>query len=204
MNAVNDCPTPLDPIDSEALASGDEPVFRSSAEASAHVAACPSCAAGVERARALLASLLTAPTASAGLVTPSAGLPDLADRVIRIRPFSRRERRSVRLWGPPAAFGVVLFGTGVGLLAAPGLAARDQAGIAFALLAPVAGLARALVRAAADAVASAPAGWQALADAARGQATLGLASLLLLGPAGFALRRVLARARARVAPARRG
>jgi hypothetical protein len=185
---VNECRTPLDPIDSEALASGDEPMFRSAAEASAHVAACSSCAAGVERARMLLASL----EAGASAV----GVPDLADRVIRIRPFSRRERRSVRLWAGPAAFGLALFGTGVGLLAAPGLATRDQAGIAVALLAPLAGLARALVRAAADAVASAPAGWEALAAAARGQAALGLGSLFLLAPAGFVLRRVLAGARA--------
>jgi hypothetical protein len=120
----------------------------------------------------------------------------LADRVIRIRPFSPRERRSVRLWAGPAAFGLALFGTGVGLLAAPGLATRDQAGIAVALLAPLAGLARALVRAAADAVASAPAGWEALAAAARGQAALGLGSLFLLAPAGFVLRRVLVGARA--------
>jgi hypothetical protein len=192
---VNECRTPLDPIDSEALASGDEPVFRSTADASAHVAVCPSCAAGVERARTLLASL---DAVSAGSPAPGIGVPkgvsDLANRVIRIRPFSRRERRNFRLWAGPAAFGFALFGTGAGILAAPGLAARDQAGIAVALLAPLAGLARALVRAAADAAASAPPAWEALAAAARGQAALGFASLLLLLPAGFALRRVLARA----------
>jgi len=193
---VNECRTPLDPIDSEALASGDEPVFRSAAEATAHVADCASCAAGVERARMLLASLEAQTLSSRPDRASGVGLPDLADRVIRIRPFSRRERRSVRLWAGPAAFGLALFGTGVGLLAAPGLATRDQAGIAVALLAPLAGLARALVRAAADSVASAPAGWEALAAAARGQAALGLGSLLLLAPAGFVLRRVLAGARA--------
>jgi hypothetical protein len=186
------CSTPLDPIDCEALASGDEPVLRSGADAAAHVAACPSCALAVDRARDLLASL----EGSTASPAPHTALPDLADRVIRIRPFSRRERRSLRLWGGPAAFGVLLFATGAGFLAAPGLTSRDQAGIAVALLAPLAGVARALVRAAADAAASAPAGWDALAAAARGQAALGLASLLLLLPAGLALRRVLGPARA--------
>ena len=193
---MNECRTPLDPIDSEALASGDEPVFRSAAEASTHLAACTSCAAGVERARTLLASLEAAPRGSSRQDGASAvGLPDLADRVIRIRPFSRRERRDVRLWAGPAAFGLAVFATGVGILAAPGIAARDQAGIAVALLAPLAGLARTLVRAAAETAASAPAAWEALAAAARGQAALGLGSVLLLAPAGFVLRRVLVGAR---------
>jgi hypothetical protein len=190
---VNDCPNPLDPLDCEALASGDEPVLRSAADASYHLAGCAQCAAAVRDAGALLASLETASGAREG--SAPAGLsPDFADRVIRIRPFSRRERRDPRLWAGPAGFGALLFAAGAGLLAAPGLAARDQAGLAVALLAPLAGLARAGFRAFADAAQAAPAGWQALADAARGQAVLGFAALLLIAPAGLALARVLARA----------
>lgn len=186
---MNDCARPLDPIDCEALASGDEPVFTTGAEASAHLAACSACSRAVADARTLLARLeppVGAPARPQG--------PDLASRVIRIRPFSRRERRSFRLWAPPAAFAGVLFAFGAGLLAAPGLAARDQAGLGLALVAPLVGLARALVRTAADAAVSAPAAWRALADAAHGDPRLGFVALLVLAPAGFALRRALARA----------
>lgn len=196
---MNECPRPLDPIDCEALASGDEPVFRPAAEAAEHISGCPSCAEGVERARLLLGALDSVDTRTSSLSAASAGNAsgapaDLATRVIRLRPFSRREKRSLTLWGGPAAFGLAVLGAGLGVLAAPGLAARDQAGLGVALLASTAGLARAFVRSLADAAASAPGGWQALADAARGQAMLGLASLLLLAPAGFGLKRVLARA----------
>jgi hypothetical protein len=100
---------------------------------------------------------------------------------------------SARLWAGPAGFGALLFTTGVGVLAAPGLKAGDQASLAVALLAPLASLARAAVRAAADAVATGPAAWQALADATRGQVALGLLSLVFLAPAGYVLSRVLAR-----------
>jgi hypothetical protein len=79
------------------------------------------------------------------------------------------------------------------VLAAPGLKAGEQASLAVALLAPLASLARAAVRAAADAVTTGPAGWQALSDATRGQVALGLLSLVFLAPAGYVLSRVLAR-----------
>jgi hypothetical protein len=182
---VNDCPRPLDPIDAEALASGEEPVL--AADAGAHAASCAPCAATVGRAKTLLAQL-----EALAADRPSGPGPDLASRVIRIRPFSSRERRDLRLWAGPAGFGVLLVAAGFAALAAPGLTAADQAGLQLAALAPWNGLIRAALRALSDAASAAPAGWQALSDAARTQAPLGLVALLLLAPAGFALRRLLA------------
>lgn len=182
---MNDCPRPLDPIDAEALACGEEPVL--AADAGAHAASCPPCAAAVGQAETLLARL-----EALGADRPSGPGPDLASRVIRIRPFSPRERRDVRLWAGPAGFGVMLFTAGFAALTAPGLTAGDQAGLQLAALAPLTGLFRAVLHALSDAASAAPAGWQALSDAARTEAPLGLVALLLLAPAGFALRRLLA------------
>jgi hypothetical protein len=182
---VNHCPRPLDPIDAEALACGEEPVL--AADAGVHAASCATCAAAVGRAETLLARL-----ESLGVDRLSGPGPDLASRVIRIRPFSSRERRDVRLWAGPAGFGVLLFAAGFVALAAPGLTAGDQAGLQLAALAPLGGLFRAVLHALSDTASAAPAGWQALSDAARTEAPLGLVALLLLAPAGFGLRRLLA------------
>jgi hypothetical protein len=202
---LNDCPRPLEPLDCEALACGEAPV--SAGDATSHAAGCPSCGSAVDRARVFLAELEGTPGSPAGssgalearLPAPASAVSgirsaDLASRIIRLRPFSRRERRDLRLWAAPAGFAGILFAAGFGILAAPGFGAREQVGLAMAALAPLAGLSRAVLRALAEAAASAPSGWQALADAARRDAPLGFAALLLLAPAGFALRRVLARA----------
>lgn len=182
---MTDCPRPLDPLDSEALASGDAPVV--AGDAAAHAASCSSCGRAVSEARAFLAEIGEGSE-------PPGGVPDLASRVVRIRPFSRRERRDARLWAGPVSLSAGLFAVGVGILAAPGLNARDQAGLSFALLAPVAGLFRAGWRLAAETLSAVPAGWSALGNAARLESALGLTALLLLIPAGYALTRVLARA----------
>ena len=92
---MNDCPRPLDPIDCEALASGEPPLVAS--DAASHAASCPACAARVRAAADFLREIEAGDVAG-----PGPGL-DLAARVIRIRPFSRRERRDVRLWAGPAA-----------------------------------------------------------------------------------------------------
>lgn len=180
---MTDCPKRLDPIDCEALASGELPVVRP--DAASHAASCPSCALRVRAAADFLSEI------EAG--APAGPAPDLAARVVRIRPFSRRERRSLRLWAGPAAFSGALFALGVGVLAAPGLSSGDQAGVALAALAPAAALARAAARAIGDAVSVSPAAWGALSDAFARQSTWGFAALLLLAPAGLALARVLAR-----------
>ncbi len=94
----------------------------------------------------------------------------------------------------PIGFAGALFAAGFGILAAPGLGAREQAGLGLAALAPLLGLSRAILRALLETAGSAPLGWQALSEAARQDAPLGFAALLLLTPAGFALRHVLVRA----------
>ena len=223
---MKDCAKPLDPLDCEALASGEVevsaaafssfgptarsagsadfadpsgPAALSLADAAAHAAVCERCGEAVVRARMLLEELdgsLEAPvfTARAGAGPRSGSVPvDLAPRILRIRPFSRREKRDPRLWAGPAGFAGLLFAAGAALLAAPGIGTREQAGLTVAVLAPLAGLSRAIFRALADAAGS-PSAWQALSQAARQDAPLGFAALLLLAPAGFALRRVLVRA----------
>ncbi|MDQ6894834.1 MAG: hypothetical protein M3167_19435, partial [Acidobacteriota bacterium] len=67
------------------------------------------------------------------------------------------------------------------------------AGVTLAALAPAAALARAAVRAIEDAFSVSPDAWSALSEAFSRQTTWGFAALLLLAPAGLALRRVLAR-----------
>ena len=180
---MTDCPRRLDPVDSEALASGEPPVV--APDAAAHAASCPDCARQVAASRDFLREIEAGDMAGPG--------PDLAARVVRIRPFSRRERRDIRLWAGPASFSAAVFLAGIGVLAAPGLSAGDQAGVTLAALAPAAALARAVGRAIAGGLAVAPEAWSALSEAFARQSAWGFAALLLLAPAGLALRRVLAR-----------
>ncbi len=188
---MNDCPRPLDPLDAEALAAGEEPVL--AGDAVAHAAGCAPCSAAVLGARVLLSRLESLSRGDHPAIGASAARPDLASRVVRIRPFSRRERRDLRIWAPPAGGALLVFTAGFVLLAAPRLTAGDQAALGLSALAPLAGLARALIRAVSDASSAAPASWEALSTAARLEAPLGLLALFLLAPAGVALRRVLAR-----------
>ena len=188
---MNDCPRPLDPLDAEALAAGEEPVLVG--DAAAHAPGCASCSAAVEDARSLLSRLEVLSRGDQRAFGPSAAGQDLASRVVRIRPFSSRERRDLRIWAPAAGGAVLVFSAGLALLAAPRLTAGDQAALGLSALAPLAGLARAVFRAFSDALTAAPASWEALSSAARLEAPLGVLALLLLAPAGFAFRRVLAR-----------
>ncbi len=186
---MNYCPRPLDPLDAEALAAGDEPVL--AVDAPAHAAGCASCAAAVDEARALLSRLDALSTEGTAASSPT-GL-DLASRVLRIRPFSARERRDPGIWAPPAGGALLVLLVGFGLLAGTRLTPGDQAALGVSALAPLAALARAVIRAFSDASAAAPASWEALSSAARLEAPLGVLALILLAPAGYAFRRVLAR-----------
>ncbi|MEO8191932.1 MAG: hypothetical protein ABI682_16495 [Acidobacteriota bacterium] len=190
---MNDCPRPLDPLDAEALAAGEEPVFTGATDALLHASGCGPCSAAIDEARGLLSRLEDL----AGPEGPRSGIAarglDLASRVVRIRPFSAREKRNLRIWGPPAGGALLTFTAGFVLLATPRLTAGDQAALGFSALAPIAALARALFRASTDALASAPASWEGLSSAARLEAPLGALALLLLAPAAYAFRRVLAR-----------
>lgn len=184
------CARPLDPLDVEALASGAAPL--QSSDAREHAAGCPPCAERISAASdfaAELDGLGNGPPPS----LPS--VPDLAGRVLRLRAFSRRERRDFALWRGPCLLAAGLFFAGLIVLALPGISARDQAGLAAAALAPAAALARAAVRALADIVAASPAGLEALGQAMRREQTLGFACLLLLAPVAWGFRRAFARER---------
>ncbi|HEY6148483.1 MAG TPA: hypothetical protein VIZ69_12320 [Thermoanaerobaculia bacterium] len=178
------CPSPLDPLDIKALAAGMAPV--SDAEASEHARACPACAAAVAETASLTGILEQSAAAPA---------PDLSERVLRVRPFSRLERRSASLWAAPSLFALLLFAAGVVLLALPGVTGREQASLGIAAAAPLFAIVRASLRALRELAGQLPAGLSALSDAVRGNGGLAAAALLLLLPTGLGLRRALARAR---------
>jgi len=182
---VTECRRPLDPIDADALAAGAEPVY--AADGAAHAAGCAVCGARIEAARGLLAAL-------DGLAGPMEGLPALAERVTRLRPFSPRERRTYALWNVPVLLTASLAGTGTALLTLPALTAGDQVSLGIAASAPFLGLLRSVGRWAADFLALAPRGLEALSQGMREDGTLGLVAFALLVPVGLALSRVLVRA----------
>jgi hypothetical protein len=178
------CPRPLDPIDAEALASGAEPVLAS--DAARHAAGCESCGARIEAARSLLEAL-------EGLSGAPEAVSGLADRVMRLRPFSARERRTYALWNTPVLLTAATAVSGTALLAFPGLSAAEQISLGAAASAPLVGLYRSVARWAGDLLALAPQGLEALSQGLRQEAHLGWWALLLLLPLGFGLSRVLAR-----------
>ena len=185
---MNRCERPLDPIDAEALASGAEPVYAE--DAAIHAASCGACGAALDRARRLTEAL---DGLSRALTPP----PDLAERVTRLRSFSRRERRTYALWRAPVLLSAALSVAGLGLLLGPSISAGEQAGLGAAALAPILAFVRSLGRWAADLARVAPAGLDALSDALARDRSIGLASLLLLVPSAFGLTRVFARVRSR-------
>jgi len=184
---LSDCSRPLDPLDVEALASGAEPIVRADAER--HAASCAACGAAVERARSL--DGLIAAVGRAG-----AAPADLADRVLRVRPFSRAERWSLAVWRAPVLLLAALGGAGTVLIGGVSAGPREQIGLGAAMLAAAAGLARASWRWLTDLGQAAPSGAAALSEMLRATPA-GWAALLLLPAAAFGLRRVLARAHAR-------
>jgi hypothetical protein len=188
---VTECRRPLDPIDADALAAGAEPVF--AADAAAHAAGCAACGARTQAARGLLEALdgLPGPLEGEGVGVGSGGL---ADRVTRLRSFSVRERRTYALWNAPVLLTAGLAGTGTALLTLPSLTAGEQVSVGIAASAPLLALARSAARWAADLLALAPRGLDALSQGMRGEGTLGLVALALLVPVGLALSRVLVRA----------
>ena len=180
---MNRCERPLDPIDAEALASGAEPVYAE--DAAVHAVSCAACGASLDRARRLTEAL-------EGLSRDLPPPPDLADRVTRLRSFSRRERRTYALWRPPVLLSAGLSVAGLGLLVGPSISAGEQAGLGAAALAPILGFARSIGRWAFDLARVAPAGLDALSDALARDRSIGLAALLLLLPSAFGLTRVFA------------
>ena len=180
------CPRPLDPIDAEAVAAGAEPLF--AADAAAHARECPACQSLIAAARSLSEAL-------EGVYEPIDAVPGLADRVTRLRAFSRRERRTYALWNAPVLLTAGLSVAGFALLALPALTASEQVSIGAAALTPLLALARSVAGWASDLVRLAPTGLEALSEGMRSDGSLGFVALRLLPPLGFGLRRVLARAR---------
>lgn len=180
------CPRPLDPIDAEAVAAGAEPLFAS--DAAAHARECAPCQTLIAAARSLSEAL-------EGVYEPSEAAPGLADRVTRLRAFSRRERRTYALWNTPVLLTAGLSAAGLSLLALPALTASEQVSLGAAALTPLLALARSAAGWASDLVRLAPTGLEALSEGMRQEGSLGIVALLLLAPLTFGLRRVLARAR---------
>jgi hypothetical protein len=155
-------------------------------DAAEHVRVCAACRESVEDSSRLFKEIedltLTGPPA------------DLADRILRLRAFSARERRSLAIWRWPSLLSVGVFFAGVAVLSVPGLRASEQVSLSAAAAVPALAAVRALFASAVDLVRSAPSGVEALAEAFGQHQLLGVAFLLLLTPLTFGLRRVLARA----------
>ncbi|MEX0879609.1 MAG: hypothetical protein WEB59_09960 [Thermoanaerobaculia bacterium] len=179
------CPRPLDPIDAEAVAAGADPVF--AADAATHARECPPCQGLIGAARGLSEALRGVSEA------PEVLAAGLAERVCRLRTFSRKERRTYAFWKAPILMTVALVAGGVALLALPSLTASDQMSAGAAALAPLLALARSVNRSVLDLARLAPSGLQALSDGMRQESRLGLLALALLVPLAFGLHRVLAR-----------
>ena len=195
---MNLCARPLDPLDVEALASGAAPEH--SGDAAEHARGCSPCSDRVSAAWAFAGELDGLGLDGFPAEFPPAELASLSDfagRVLRLRPFSRRERRDFALWRGPCLLAAALFVSGLIALALPGISARDQAGLAAAAFAPAAALVRAAIRGLVDIAVASPAGLEALGHAMRGEQTIGFACLLLLAPVAWGFRRAFARERRR-------
>ena len=181
---MSPCDRPIDPIDAQAVALGAEPVLRS--DAAEHARSCAVCGASVAQASRLSDQI-------EGAFPPESHV-DIADRVLKLRAFSRRERRDLSLWLGPSLLSGGVFVGGLFVLALPGFKAHEQASLSLAAVLPALALLRALARSVVETWRAAPAGLEALSSALAGRESLGFACLLLLAPLTLGLRRVLARA----------
>ena len=178
------CERPLDPLDLEALASGDDPLLAQ--DAREHAAACPDCGGRLEAFRRMEAWLSEAPAA---VPVP----PAFAETIQRLRAFSRAERLSPRLWAAPGALFFGLVTASCFVLAVPALTSAEQVRLWAALASAFGGEIRALAHWPRLLLESLPAGISALGEAARAERSFSAAAILLLLPAGFAVRRLFAR-----------
>jgi hypothetical protein len=185
---LNECSRPLDPIDAEAVAAGAEPLF--AADAASHAAACAACGASVDRSRAFTQALEELPG-------PPDTIPDLADRVIRLRAFSAKERRTYAVWRAPLLLSAALGAAGLALVVGPAVSVGEQAGLGAAAVAPLLAFLRSIARWGTDLVRVAPPALDALADAFSAERSIGLVSLLVLVPSVLGLTRIFAQARSR-------
>ncbi len=174
------CRRPLDPLDLEALASGESPLV--APDAAGHAAACPECGRRLELFRGMDAWLAGA--------EPSPVPPALAGSVARLRAFSRREKWSLRVWAIPLSLCAALLAASGLALSIPVPTSAEQGGLWASALAAEARALLAWPRLLRQAL---PPALAALGDAARAERSLSAAAILLLIPVGFAVRRVLAR-----------
>ncbi len=160
-------------------------------DAAVHARECAGCQALIVAARALSEALEGLSGATEPVRPEVAGL---AERVTRLRAFSRRERRTYALWNAPVVLNAFLGISGLALLALPALTASEQASLGAAAAVPVLALARSAVRWAADLLQLAPTALEALSEGMRQDGAMGIVALLLLPPLALGLGRVLARA----------
>ena len=160
-------------------------------DAAVHARECAGCQALIVAARTLSEALEGLSGATEPVRPEVAGL---AERVTRLRAFSRRERRTYALWNAPVVLNAFLGISGLALLALPALTASEQASLGAAAAVPVLALARSAVRWAADLLQLAPTALEALSEGMRQDGAMGIVALLLLPPLALGLGRVLARA----------
>lgn len=174
------CSRSIDPLDLEALASGESPLVAS--DAAEHAAACPDCARRLELFRSLDAWM------AAGEPAP---LPaGFADSVARLRAFSRREKRSLRVWSIPLALSLALVGASVLILSTPVPTSAEQGRLWASVLGAEG---RSLLAWPSLLRQALPSALSALGDIARTERPFSAAAILLLLPVGFAAQRVFAR-----------
>ena len=173
------CTRPLDALDLEAIASGEEAVI--APDARGHAAGCPECGARVRSFRAFGDWLAELPLPE----VPEA----FAAGIERRRAFSAREKRSIGLWKGPAFLFAGLAGASAALIALPAFGAADQAGFLAAV-----GLEwKAAVLWPAAWVRALPASVSALSGILLRDRGFAALSILLMLPAGFGVARLWAR-----------
>ena len=180
------CNRPLDPLDIEAIASGESPVIAS--DAAGHVSACHDCARRLESFREVgrWLDLVSEPELEA----------DLAGAVERLRTFSLSERRSLRIWAAPAALFSGLVASSGLLLSVPVLTSSEQVGLLAAFPRAVGLEWRSLLEWPGRALQALPACVGAASELAVAERKLAAGVILLLIPAGYAMTRLWARRRA--------
>jgi hypothetical protein len=173
------CTRPLDPLDLEALVSGEEPILFP--DAREHAAGCPDCGRRLEAFRALgeWLSEVSIPAVPDGF----------AERVERLRGFSASEGRSWRVWRAPVLASAGLLAGSAVLLSPPALSASEQAGIVGALALEW----KSLLLWPVSLVRSLPATVGALSDLLLHDRGFAALSILLMLPAGFGVARLWAR-----------